>query len=108
MKQYAVIFTPRAERQLAHLYRYIADASGEARAESYVGKIVATCQSLSTFPVRGHKRDDVRPNLRTIGYAKSVPIAFSVNATTESVAIHGVFYGGQDFETLLRDTEGDD
>ncbi|MGO9741517.1 MAG: type II toxin-antitoxin system RelE/ParE family toxin [Roseiarcus sp.] len=108
MKQYAVIFTPRAERQLERLYRYIADESGEERAESYVGKIVAACNSLSTFPERGSKRDDVRPNLRSMGHAKRVTIAFSVNATTEAVAIHGVFYGGQDFETLLRDPEGDD
>jgi len=50
VKQYAVIFTPRAERQLAHLYGYIADQSGEARAENYVGKIVAACHALSTSP----------------------------------------------------------
>jgi toxin ParE1/3/4 len=80
----------------------------EARAENYVGKIVATCHSLSTFPERGNKRDDVRPNLRTSGYAKSVTIAFSVNATTQAVAIHGLFYGGQDFEQALRDTDADD
>jgi toxin ParE1/3/4 len=108
VKQYTVIFTPRAERQLAHLYGYIADQSGEARAENYVGKIIAACDSLSTFPERGNKRDDVRPNLRTMGYAKSVTIAFSVNATTEAVAVHGVFYGGQDFEHVLRDTASDD
>ena len=63
MNQYTVVFTPRAERQLAHLYGYIADQSGEARAENYVGKIVAACHALSTFPERGSKRDDVRPNL---------------------------------------------
>ena len=74
----------------------------------YVGKIVAARHALSTFPMRGNKRDEVRPNLRTMGYAKRVTIAFSVNATTEAVAIYGVFYGGQDFETLLRDAEGDD
>ncbi len=108
MKSYVVIFTPRAERQLARLYHHIADESGEARAESYVGKIVAACHALSTFPVRGAKRDDVRPNLRTMGYARSATIAFAVNATTETVAIHGVFYGGQDFETLLREASGDD
>ena len=108
MKQYAVIFSPRAERQLAHVYGYIADQSGEARAENYVGKIVAACHALSTFPERGSKRDDVRPNLRTMGYAKSVTIAFSVNDATDTVTIHGVFYGGQDFETLSRDAEGDD
>jgi hypothetical protein len=30
MKTYAVIFTPRAERQIAKLYADIADASGQA------------------------------------------------------------------------------
>jgi toxin ParE1/3/4 len=108
MKPYAVIFTPRAERQLARLYRTIADDAGEARAENYVDKLVAACRALSIFPARGGKRDDIRPNLRTMGYAKRATIAFSVDSATDTVAIHGVFYGGQDFETLLRDVEGDD
>lgn len=108
MKRYEVIFTPRAERQLAHLYGYLADQSGEARAENYVGKIIAACNALSTFPERGTKRADVRPNMRTMGYARSVTIAFSINAATEAVAVHGVFYGGQDFEQVLRDIADDD
>jgi plasmid stabilization system protein ParE len=108
MQPYTVVFTPRAERQLASLYGYIADQSGEARAENYVDGIIADCLSLSMFPERGMKRDDIRPNLRTMGYARRVTIAFSVNITTAIVAIHGVFYGGQDFEQLLRDTERDD
>jgi toxin ParE1/3/4 len=78
------------------------------RAEEFVGRIVADCLSLESFPERGSKRDDVRPNLRTKGYARRVTIAFSVNAETTVVAIHGVFYGGQDFEQLLRETDNDD
>jgi toxin ParE1/3/4 len=108
MKHYTVIFTPRAERQLKALYVRIADDSGNARADHYIDGIVADCRSLSTFPERGTKRDDIRPNLRTKGYARRVIIAFSVNVSTETVAIHGVFYGGQDFEHLLRDTDRDD
>jgi toxin ParE1/3/4 len=104
-KHYTVVFTPRAERQLDNLYAYIADHSGEARADRFVGGIVEDCISLSEFPERGTKRDDVRPNLRTKGYAKRVTIAFSVDATTYAVAIHGVFYGGRDFEQLLRDSD---
>ena len=99
---------PRAERQLERLYRYIADDNGEARAERYVSKIVAACEALSTFPERGTRRVDVRPNLRTMGYAKSVTIAFSVNVARETVAIHGVFYRGQDFEQTLRESDNDD
>ncbi|MGO9008156.1 MAG: type II toxin-antitoxin system RelE/ParE family toxin [Beijerinckiaceae bacterium] len=108
MQHYTVVFTPRAERQLANLYAYVADQSGEARAEIFVDGLVADCLSLSMFPERGIKRDDIRPHLRTKGYARRVTIAFSVNTTTSIVAIHGVFYGGQDFEQLLRDTENDD
>jgi toxin ParE1/3/4 len=108
MKHYTVIITPRAERQLNALYVRIADDSGEARADNYIDGIVADCLSLSTFPERGTKRDDIRPNLRTKGYARRVTIAFSVNVSTEIVAIHGVFYGGQDFEQLLRGTDSDD
>ena len=105
MKTYTVVFTPRAERQLAKLYADIAEASGEARAEAYVGAIVARCLSLATFPERGTKRDDIRPRLRTLGHARSATIAFSVNASTLAVAVHGVFYGGQDFERALGETD---
>jgi plasmid stabilization system protein ParE len=64
MKRYTVNFTPRAERQLNALYMRIADDNGEARADNYVERIVADCLSLETFPERGTKRDDIRPNLR--------------------------------------------
>jgi toxin ParE1/3/4 len=63
MKTYTVIFTPRAKANLPVFIAHIADRSGEARAESFTGRIVANCQSLATFPERGGKRDDIRPNL---------------------------------------------
>ena len=108
MRQYTIIFTPRAERQLASLYAYIADESNEERAEKYVRGLVNDCLSLATFPERGNKRDDIRPNLRVKSYRRRVSIAFSVNTTTAIVVVHGVFYGGQDFEPLLRETDNDE
>ncbi len=108
MKTYAVVFTPRAERQLAGLYAYIADHDGALRAEKFVGAIVADCLSLSRFPARGAKRDDIRPALRVKGFARRVSIAFSVGVGADVVTILGVFYGGQDLEPLLRDVDGDD
>jgi len=71
MKQYAVIFSPRAEEQLGNLYIYIAEHAGKEQAERYVSSIVEFCQRLSTFPERGTKRDDVRLGLRIIGYTSS-------------------------------------
>ncbi|MEH1780068.1 MAG: type II toxin-antitoxin system RelE/ParE family toxin [Nostoc sp.] len=101
MKQYSVIFSPRAEQHLSNLYSYIADRGGEERAERYISGIIAFCQDLSTFPERGTKRDDLRSHLRTIGYAKRATIAFSV--TADRVIIHGVFYGGQDYDSIMQE-----
>jgi toxin ParE1/3/4 len=108
MKRFTVIFTPRAERQLSALYVRIADDKGQATADNYIDGIVAECKLLATFPERGTRHDEIRPNLRTKGYARRATIAFSVNLSTEIVVIHGVFYGGQDFEQLIRDTNSDD
>ena len=49
-------------------------------------------------------RDDVRPGLRTTNYRKRTIIAFSVDA--ERVSIIGIFYGGQNYETILQE-DGD-
>jgi plasmid stabilization system protein ParE len=52
-------------------------------------------------PLSGTQRDDVRPGLRNTNYRKRAVIAFHVN--TEQIAIVGVFYGGQNYETILQD-----
>ncbi|MDR3424939.1 MAG: type II toxin-antitoxin system RelE/ParE family toxin [Alphaproteobacteria bacterium] len=104
---YAVAFSKRAEKQLDNLYVYIADNSGVARAEDFVGGIVADCLSLETFPERGTKRDDIHPLLRIKSYARRVTIAFSVDHDGLTVMIHGIFYGGQDFERLLHGIDSD-
>jgi plasmid stabilization system protein ParE len=62
---------------------------------------VGYCESLCTLPHRGAIRDDVRLGLRSTSYKKRAAIAFDVGA--ELVSIIGVFYGGQDYETLLQD-----
>jgi len=98
---YRIVFAPEAEEQLAALYRYIASGSSTDIADRFTEAIVQFCESLSTFPQRGNKRDDVRPGLRVTHYRKRVVIAFVVDAGL--VSILGVFYGGQDYETNLQD-----
>ena len=108
MKHYTVVFTPRAERQLDALRAHqpivaVPSAGRQLRRRDRCRLPVASrhfrsaAQSATIF---------VR-TLRTKGFARRVTIAFSVNVSTEIVAIHGVFYGGQDFEQLLRDTGSD-
>jgi len=98
---YRVVFSPEAEEQLAALYGYIAAAASPDIAARYTEAIVSYCESLRTFPHRGTMRDDVRPGLRITNYKKRAVIAFDVDA--EQVSIIGVFYGGQDYETILQD-----
>ena len=96
-----VVFSREALEQVAELYRYIAEAASPDVAAQYTEAIVSYCESLRTFPLRGTQRDDVRPGLRITNYKKRTVIAFNVDA--EVVSIVGVFYGGQDHETILRD-----
>jgi len=98
--RYTVVFTPEAQEQLAALYRYIAAAASPEIAERYTSAIVTYCESLQNFPHRGTRRDDVRPGLCITNYKKRAVIAFDVDAGM--VSIIGVFYGGQDYETVLQ------
>lgn len=98
-----VVFAPEAEEQLAELYRYIANAASPKIAADYAEAIVSYCESLGNFPQRGTLRDDVRPGLRVTNYKKRTIIAFAVEA--KQVVIVGVFYGGQDFVSILHDDE---
>ncbi len=100
---YRVVFSLQAQEQLAALYRYIAEAASPDIAAQYTEAIVRYCESLQFFPHRGTQRDDVRPGLRITNYRKRVVIAFVVQE--QQVAILGVFYGGQDYETVLQDAD---
>ncbi len=98
---FRVVFSPESQEQLVALYGYIADAASADIAARYTEAIVGYCESLCTFPHRGTMRDDVRPGLRITNYKKRAVIAFDVDA--EQVSILGIFYGGQDYESILQD-----
>ncbi len=96
-----IIFTPLAERHVDALHAFISARAGEKRADGYLGRIIDFCNGFATLPLRGTQRDDILPGLRLTGFERRVVIAFVV--TADAVPIEGIFYGGQDFETVLRD-----
>ena len=100
MTLYTVVFTPEAESQLTELYRYIAQAASPDVAQRYIEAIVTYCEGLQSFPHRGSQRDDIRPSLRVTNYKGRCVVAFAV--TDKFVSVIGVFYGGQDYETVLQ------
>jgi plasmid stabilization system protein ParE len=101
---YKVNFSFDAETHLIKLYLHISEAASDEIAANYIRAIVRQCNSLNTFPQRGAQRDDIGPGIRIFGFRKRVSIAFQVGET--SVTILGVFYGGQNFEALLKEPEG--
>lgn len=98
-----VRYAPEAEAQLLALYRYIADEADAGIALHFTEAIMAQCDKLADFPERGTPRDDLRPSLRTIPFRRRATIAYAVDP--DAVVILGIFYGGQDFETMLRDAQ---
>lgn len=82
-----VIFSPRAEAQLVKLHKDISDRSAPAIGERY-----ATAYTNIVLASR----------LSHIG-EHGATIAFEVEADT--VVIHGVYYGGQDYDADLRDAD---
>lgn len=100
---YTVIFAPEAIERLDAIERYIADAGAPVAGANYVDAIFAFCQSLATFPLRGTRRDDLLPGLRITNYRSNTIVAFVVNEMVMTVGIVGVFYGGQDYEGILRE-----
>lgn len=99
---YSVVFSPEAVEQLTVLYRYLTIAASPDTARKYVDGLVGYCETLVDFPVRGRRRDDIRPGLRTTPYRKRTTIAFTLDVNT--VSIIGIYYGGQYYESdLMQD-----
>jgi toxin ParE1/3/4 len=73
-----IIFTPPAASQIERLHEYITTHSGEQRADDYVNRIVAFCEGLKTFPLRGTRHDNLLPGLSVIGFERRATIAFAV------------------------------
>lgn len=100
---YRVAYAQRAIAQLEALYLYVSEATSAATAAKFVGSIMDYCDGFETMPNRGTRRDDIRPDLRIVGFRRRATIAFTVGQDT--VAILGVFYRGQEITAALNEIE---
>lgn len=100
MKTYAVVFRPRARKDLFSIYRYISEHATAEIAWNYMQRIQEWCLSLSTIPERGTVVPGNVPGLRLIGFEHRVSILFRVEEN--SVRVLRVLYGGRDLEAALK------
>lgn len=96
-----VVFSPEAEAQIVALYEYLAANASPTIAETYTNALVERCERLGATPLAGVARDDIRRGLRMTFFRRRVAIAYSVAA--KAVTVLAIFYGGQDYESLLRE-----
>jgi plasmid stabilization system protein ParE len=96
-----VAFSPEAEAQVVALYEYLAANASPTIAEAYTTAIVERCDRLAETPLAGVARGDIRRGMRLTFFRKRVAIAYSIIA--RSVTVLAIFYGGQDYESLLRE-----
>ncbi len=100
MKKRAIVFAPEAQDDLLRLTDWIAEAASLDTALSYIERLETYCLSFGLASERGHLRDDIRPGLRIVGFERRVTIAFVVDEA--SVTILRLFYGGRNWEDVLR------
>lgn len=97
-----VEFADSARDDIYDITEYVALAAGSYRtAAKFVARIEAKCQRIGNAPRAGRPRNDLLPGLRTVPFERSAVIAYIVEH--DRVRIVNVFYGGRDFETILRD-----
>jgi len=94
-----VVYAPEAQADLIALYDHIADAASPEMAFGYVSRVEAWLAGFDIASERGARRDDIRPGLRTVGFERRLTAAFAIEG--ERVLILRVFYGGQDWGTVL-------
>ena len=94
---YRVIFTVRADRDLAAAIAFLGQNSREA-AERIGFEIVAVARSLTTLPRRGG-RVRRRPGLRKLTH-RDYLLFYQVNEALGTVEIVRIWDGRQDPETL--------
>ena len=101
MKRRAVVYTADAGNDLDRIYNIIAEVSSASIADRYDSRIRAFCERLAFGSERGTSRDDVRPDLRVIGFERRVSVAFIVEP--ERVVILRLFYGGANWSDDLAE-----
>jgi toxin ParE1/3/4 len=97
-----VIYRPAALADLDGIYDVI-EQDDPRRAAHFVNDIRSRCRNLSKYPMLGPAREDLAAGIRIYPMPRRVVVAYRI--TPSAVEITRVFWGGQDYETLIRDDE---
>jgi toxin ParE1/3/4 len=101
IKRLEVQWDEGARADLEMIFDYVAEASQNFHtAFKFVSRIEARCEKIGDVPHIGTARDDILPGLRMVPFERSAVILYMLE--TNRVRITNIFYGGRDYEALMR------
>jgi plasmid stabilization system protein ParE len=90
-------------RDLARIEVHLTDTTGdEALAERRIAEIRATTRKLSEFPRLGPDRSDLGKDIRMLTASAKAVVLYAVQEEAGIVLMLRAFYGGEDYEALVR------
>ncbi|UVK57188.1 type II toxin-antitoxin system RelE/ParE family toxin [Mesorhizobium sp. AR02] len=102
IQRLAVVLSENAISDLETIGAYILENSGsENIANGFVDRINERCQKIGNAPRGGRSRDEILPGLRAVPFERSAVITYVIES--DVIRIVNIFYGGRDYETLMRD-----
>ena len=101
MKTLPVTLRESAIADIDNIAAHITENSGYPNvALKFIQRIRARCERIGDAPSSGVARPDLGESLRMVPFEHTAVIFYQI--ANDAVEIINVFYGGQDYETLLR------
>ena len=93
---------PRARQDLIEIWRYIADDSGEPRADRYLRRLNDVISYLAQQPLMGRKRPEI-PEEGIRSFPAESHVVFYIALEEDGIELVRVIHGSQDLETAWKD-----
>lgn len=100
-----IVRRPRARQDLVEIWLYIADESGEPRADRYLRRLNDVVSYLAQQPLMGRKRPEIsEEGIRS--FPAESHVIFYI-ALQDGIELVRVIHGSQDLEKAWTADEGD-
>lgn len=96
---FTVILSELATHDLISIEDWLVERAGAEIAANYIDRIVAQIRALDVFPNRGTPRNDLKPDVRSLGFERRITILYAVQH--DVVQILRVIHTTRDLAGLL-------